>query len=86
MCMNHDIKVLWYADFQSRPMFVLLRSRVSGQCHPQRDGPDITKYQTTTTPMKTWHQQMKEDMMGDGCYPGCGPIPEGVEKKDKAYS
>ena len=21
---------------------------------------------------------------GRGCYPGCGPRPEGVEKKDKA--
>ena len=67
--MHYDIKVLWYADFQSRPMFVLLRSRVSGQCHPQRDGPDITKYQTTTTPHEDMAPTDKGRHDGCGCYP-----------------
>ena len=53
------------------------------QRHPQSDGPDITRYQTTRTPQK--HVPPTDEGDGDGwCgyYQAVDPRPEGVEKED----
>ena len=53
------------------------------QRHPQNDGPGNIRYQT----MRTSQEDMAPTNQGrhdrSRCYSGCGPRPEGVEKKDK---
>ena len=53
------------------------------QRHPQSDGPDSTGYKTTRIPKEDMASTEEGSHDGRGCYPGCGPRPEGVEKKDK---
>ena len=47
-------------------------------------GPDSTGYQTTRTPKEDLAPTYQGIHGGRGCYPGCGPEPDGVEKKDNA--
>ena len=41
-------------------------------------------YQTTRAPQEDMAPTDEGRHGGRGCYPGCGPRPEGVEKEDKA--
>ena len=52
--------------------------------HPQSDGAGNTRYQTTRAPQEDMAPTDEGRHGGRGCYPGCGPRPEGVEKEDKA--
>ena len=54
------------------------------QRHSQNDEPGNTRYQTTRTSQQDMAPTNEGRQDGRGCYPGCGPRPEGVEKKDKA--
>ena len=54
------------------------------QRHPQSEGADNSRYQTTRTCQEDFAQKDQGRYDGHGCYQGCGPRPEGVEKKDKA--
>ena len=53
-----------------------------GQRHPQSDEPGNTKCQTTRTSQEDIAPTDQGRHDGRGCYPGCGPRPEGVEKED----
>ena len=57
-----------------------------GQRHPQSDEPGNTRYLTTRTSQEDMAPTNQGRHDGRGCYPGCGPRPEGVEKKDNADS
>ena len=52
--------------------------------HPQSDGAGNTGYQTTRTAQEDIAPTDQGRHDGRGCYPGRGPRPEGVEKKDTA--
>ena len=54
------------------------------QRHPQSDGAGNTRYQTTRAPQEDMPPTDEGRHGGRGCYPRCGPRPEGVEKEDKA--
>ena len=54
------------------------------QRHPQSDGAGNTRYQTTRAPQEDMAPTDEGRHDGRGCYLGCGPRPEGVEKEDKA--
>ena len=54
------------------------------QRHPQSDGAGNTRYQTMRTPQEDMAPTDQGRHDGRGCYPRCGPRPEGVEKEDKA--
>ena len=54
------------------------------QCHPQSALAGNTRYQTTRMPQEDMAPTTQGRHDGRGCYPGCGPRPEWVEKKDKA--
>ena len=51
---------------------------------PQSDGAGNTRYKTTRTSQEDMTPADQGSHDGCGCYPGCGPRREGVEKKDKA--
>ena len=55
-----------------------------GQRHPQSDEPGHTWYQTTRTPQEDVEPTTEGRHDGRGCYPGCGPRPDGVETEDNA--
>ena len=54
------------------------------QRHPQSDEAGNTRYQTTRAPQEDMAPTDEGRHGGLGCYPRCGPRPEGVEKEDKA--
>ena len=51
------------------------------QRHPLSDGAGNTRYQTTRAPQEDMAPTDEGRHGGCGCYPGCGPRPEGVEKE-----
>ena len=72
-----------YARWPSSLVWTCLESRCK-QRHPQSDGAGNTRYQTTRTSQEDMAPTDQGRHDGLGCYPGCGPRPEEVEKKDNA--
>ena len=72
-----------YARWPSSLVWTCPKKR-SEQRHRQSDGPGNTRYQTTRTSQEDMAPTNKGRHDERGCYPGCGPRPERVEKKDKA--
>ena len=82
---------------QLTPIYEVMRSgRLRWFGHVQRrDAKNVTRrvmdltipcrYQTTRAPQECMAPRDEIIHDGRGCYQGCGPRPEGVEKKDKAY-
>ena len=50
--------------------------------HSQSGGPGNTRYQTTKSSQEDMAPTDQGRHDGRGCYPGCGPRPEGVEKDE----
>ena len=70
-----------YAQWSSS----LVRTCPETRCkhrHPQSDGAGNTRYQTTRTSQEDMAPTDQGRHDGRECYPGCGPRPGGVEKKD----
>ena len=74
---------LGYAQWPSSLVWTCSETRCN-QRHPQSDGAGNTRYQTTRAPQEDMAPTDEGRHGGRGCYPGCGPRPEGVEKEDKA--
>ena len=72
-----------YAQWPSSLVWTCPETRCN-QRHPQSDGAGNTRYQTTRAPQEDMTPTDEGRHGGRGCYPRCGPRPEGVEKEDKA--
>ena len=72
-----------YAQWPSSLVWTCPETRCN-QRHPQSDGAGNTRYQMTRAPQEDMAPTDEGRHGGRGCYPGCGPRPEGVEKEDKA--
>ena len=72
-----------YAQWPSSLVWACPETRCK-QRHPQSDGAGNSRYQTTRTSQEDMAPTDQGRHDGRGCYPGRGPRPEGVEKKDKA--
>ena len=72
-----------YAQWPSSLVWTCSETRCN-QRHPQSDGAGNTRYQTTRAPQEDMPPTDEGRHGGRGCYPRCGPRPEGVEKEDKA--
>ena len=68
-----------YAQWLSPLVWTCPKKRCE-QRHPQSDGPGNTRYQTTRVPQEDMAPTDEGRHDRRGCYPGCGPRPEGVEK------
>ena len=72
-----------YAQWPSSLVWTCPETR-SKQRHPKSDGAGNSRYQTTRTSQEDMAPTDQGRHGWRGCYPGRGPRPEGVEKKDKA--
>ena len=72
-----------YARWPSSLVWTCPETRCK-QRQPQSDGVGNNRYQTTRTSQQDMSPTYQRRHDVRGCYPGCGPRPEGVEKKDKA--
>ena len=72
-----------YAQWPSSLVWTWPETRFN-QRHPQSDGAGNTRYQTTRAPQQDMAPTDEGRHDGRGCYPRCGPRPEGVEKEDNA--
>ena len=72
-----------YARWPSSLVWTCPETRCK-QRHPQSDAPGNARYQTTRTSQEDMAPTDQGRHNGRGCYPGCSPRPEGVDKKDNA--
>ena len=78
---NEDIRRILYIT----PIDEVMRcGRLRWFGHVQSDAPGHTWYQTTRTPQEDVAPTNQGRHDGRGCYPGCGPRPDGMETDDKA--